>query len=71
MRELITAVETVLGQRVPIREAPRREGDATGAFANVDRARDWLGWSAQSSLTEGVSSTFAWMAKREQILGYP
>ena len=71
VRELVTAVETVLGQPVPVREAPRRDGDATGAFANVDRARDWLGWSAQSSLTEGVASAFAWMAKREQILGLP
>ena len=71
VRELISAVETVLGQPVPVLEAPRRDGDATGAFANVDRARDWLGWSAQSSLTEGVASAFAWVAKRQQILGYP
>ncbi len=71
VRELVAAVEAVLGQPVPVREAPRRDGDATGAFANVDRARDWLGWSAQSSLTEAVASTFAWVAKRQQILGYP
>lgn len=71
VRELIAAVESVLGQPVPVREAPRREGDATGAYARVDRAREWLGWSAQSSLTDGVASAFAWAAKREQVLGYP
>lgn len=71
VRELVAAVEAVLGQPIPVREAPRRDGDATGAFANVDRARAWLGWSAQSSLDDAVASTFAWMARREQVLGYP
>ena len=71
VRELVGAVETVLGQPVPVREAPRRDGDAVGAYANVDRARDWLGWSAELSLVDGVASTFDWMAKRQQVLGYP
>ena len=42
-----------------------------GAYAAVERARDWLGWSAQSRLTDGVASAFAWAAKRQQILGLP
>ena len=71
VRELVQAVESVLGQPLPVREAPRRAGDATGACAGVDRARDWLGWSAQSTLADGVASAFAWAAKRERILGYP
>ena len=71
VRELVEVVESVLGQPVPVREAPRRDGDATGAYAGVDRAEDWLGWSAQSTLVDGVASAFAWAAKREQILGYP
>ena len=42
----------------------------TGAYANVDRARDLLGWTARSSLQDGVASAFAWAAKRAQVLGY-
>ena len=60
----------MLGQPVPVREAPRRDGDALGAYANVDRARELLGWSARSSLADGVASAFAWAAKRQQVLGY-
>ncbi len=70
VRELIAAVEQVLGQPVPVREAPRRDGDTTGAFANVDRARDQLGWTAELSLADAVASAFAWAERREQILGY-
>ena len=71
VRELVAAVETVLGHPVPIQEAPRRAGDAVGAYANVDRAREWLGWSTQYSLLDGVTSALAWAEKREQVLGYP
>ena len=55
----------------PVREAPRRDGDALGAFANVDKARELLGWSARSTLHDGVDSAFRWAAKRQEILGYP
>lgn len=71
VRELVAAVETILGRSVPVREAPRRHGDAVGAYANVDRAREWLGWSAQHSLMDGVASAIAWAGRREQVLGYP
>jgi UDP-glucose 4-epimerase len=70
VRELVRVVEGVLGQPVPVREMPRRPGDVTGAFANVDRARDLLGWTARSSLEDGVVSAFRWAAKRAQVLGY-
>ena len=73
MRELVDAVEQVLGQPVPVREAPRRDGDAAGAFANVDKARD----AARAGRRELESERrrgpprSAWAAKRQQVLGYP
>lgn len=71
VRELVTTVEQVLGQPVPVREAPARDGDAVGGYANVDKARELLGWSAQSTLAEGVDSAFRWAARRHEVLGYP
>jgi UDP-glucose 4-epimerase len=70
VRELISTVERVLGRQVPVRNAPRRAGDAIGGFANVDKAREILRWSSQHSLEDGVRSAFDWAAKRKQILGY-
>jgi len=70
VRELVHAVEIVLGQPVPVREAPRREGDVAGAFANVDKARSLLDWSAGCSLIEGVDSAFRWADRRHEVLGY-
>jgi UDP-glucose 4-epimerase len=71
VRELIAAFETVYGKRVPTREAPPRPGDAVGAYANVDKARELLGWTAAHTIEDGIASALAWGEKREQILGYP
>jgi UDP-glucose 4-epimerase len=70
VRELISTVERVLGRPVPVREAPRRVGDAVGGFANVDKARAILEWSTKLSLEDGVRSALEWAARREDILGY-
>jgi UDP-glucose 4-epimerase len=70
VRELISAVERVLDRPVPVREAPRRAGDAVGGFANVDKARAILKWSTQLSLEDGVRSALEWAARRREILGY-
>ena len=72
VRELVDAVATVLGQPVPVREAPRRDGDADGRVRERrPGARELAGLDRRSSsLAEGVASAFAWTAKRQQILGY-
>jgi UDP-glucose 4-epimerase len=70
VRELILTVERVLGRQVPVRNGPRRLGDAVGGFANVDRARTILNWSTQHSLEDGVRSALEWAAKRKEVLGY-
>ena len=70
VRELISTVERVLDRAVPVREAPRRAGDAIGGFANVDKARAILKWSTKLSLEDGVRSALEWAARRKGILGY-
>jgi UDP-glucose 4-epimerase len=70
VRELVQAFEKVFGADVPLREAPRRAGDVVGAFANVDKARELLGWTAELSLEAGIESALAWSRKRHEVLGY-
>jgi UDP-glucose 4-epimerase len=70
VRELLSAFETVFGRPVPTREAPPRPGDAVGAYANVDKARDVLGWSSELSLEDAIGSALAWAERRHEVLGY-
>ena len=71
VRELLTIFQEVFGRPVPTVEAPPRPGDAIGAFANVDRARELLGWSAKLSVAEGVDAALRWSERRLEVLGYP
>ena len=70
VRELVGSFERVFGQGVPVREAPPRPGDAVGAYANVDKAREVLGWTADLTIDDAIDSALAWGRKRQEILGY-
>ena len=70
VKELIAAVERVVGKPVPTTEAPPRPGDAVGAFANADKAAELLGWRTELSLDEAIASALAWGEKRKSVLGY-
>jgi UDP-glucose 4-epimerase len=70
VRELLAIFEQVFGRPVPTVEAPPRPGDAVGSFANVDKARDVLDWSAGLTVADGVESALAWMRRRRDVLGY-
>ncbi|QIK65799.1 UDP-glucose 4-epimerase GalE [Nocardioides sp. HDW12B] len=70
VRELVASFERVFGEQVPVREAPPRPGDAVGAFANVDKAREVLGWTASLTIDDAIASALAWGRKRKEILGY-
>lgn len=71
VREFIDAFERAAGVEVPVEEGPMRPGDNVGAFANVDKCRDLLGWKTSLSLDEAIASALAWFERRESVLGYP
>jgi UDP-glucose 4-epimerase len=70
VRELVAAFERVHKMPVPVVEGPSRPGDSVGAYANVDRANDWLGWRSESTLDEAIASALAWTQRRPAVLGY-
>jgi UDP-glucose 4-epimerase len=61
--EVITAFEKISNQKLPFKIVGRREGDITEAYANTDNANTVLGWQAQSSLEEALSSAWKWEQK--------
>jgi UDP-glucose-4-epimerase GalE len=63
VRDMVAAVEQVVGRRVPLRAAPRRPGDPPVLVANPARAQAVLGWSAQfNDLVEIVRTAVRWHA---------
>jgi UDP-glucose 4-epimerase len=71
VRELLAIFERVFGRPVPTVDAPPRPGDSVGSFANVEKAREVLGWTARLSVADGVDSALRWARRRHEVLGYP
>jgi UDP-glucose 4-epimerase len=66
VREVIAAVERVVGRPVPRVEGPRRAGDPPELVAAIDRAREVLGWEpARSTLDQMIGSAWALAARRQ------
>jgi UDP-glucose 4-epimerase len=68
VRELVTAFENVVGQKINKSEGPRRPGDTAGSFCNADTALKLLGWKAELSTEQGISDALKWGEKKELIL---
>jgi UDP-arabinose 4-epimerase len=64
VREVVTTVEEVTGNSVPLRLCPRRVGDPPALVADPSLARSLLQWKAKRSLRESVSTAWNWMERR-------
>jgi UDP-glucose 4-epimerase len=70
VKELVAAFEKVYGQTINKTEAPPRDGDVAGAYANADRAAQLLGWRTEFSIEDGIASALKWGEMRKRLLPY-
>lgn len=62
VKQIIVAVETISGKKVPVRFGPRREGDPPSLVADPSLAKELLGWSAsRTDIIEIVRPAWLWM----------
>jgi len=61
--EVINTFDRVSGQKLPYKIVGRREGDIISAYANTDKANEVLGWKAQSTLEQALTSAWKWEQK--------
>ena len=69
--DVIDAVERVTGQNLDVTRAPRRAGDAPRLVASTTRATKLLGFSAEHSLDDMVSSAWSFQRARPTPRGRP
>jgi UDP-arabinose 4-epimerase len=60
VKEVLTTIEQVCGQKVPVRISPRRPGDPPVLVADPAKAKKTLGWEAKYSLEEMISTAWQW-----------
>jgi UDP-glucose 4-epimerase len=60
VKELISLVEDVTGKKVNYKVGPRRQGDLAICFANVDKAKNELGWVSKYDIESMVKHAWAY-----------
>lgn len=58
--ELVTTFEKVNGVKLPYKVADRRPGDVPAVWAETSRANEVLGWKAERTLDETLTSAWKW-----------
>jgi UDP-glucose 4-epimerase len=59
--EVVEIARRVTGRPIPVREAPRREGDPASLVASATKAREELGWSPRfPELGEIIATAWRW-----------
>ncbi|WEK70203.1 MAG: UDP-glucose 4-epimerase GalE [Candidatus Chryseobacterium colombiense] len=58
--EVVKAFETANNVEVPYQICPRREGDITIAYANVEKAEKELNWKSETTLENALKTTWEW-----------
>jgi UDP-glucose 4-epimerase len=69
VREVIHAVQRVIGQTVPVEPAPRRPGDPARLIASSHRAKTELAWNPRYSQLDLIIQ-HAWAWRRSMPNGY-
>ncbi|WP_034259507.1 UDP-glucose 4-epimerase GalE [Altibacter lentus] len=58
--EVIKAFETVTGTKLPYKVVERRPGDVVSVYADTTKANEILGWKAERSMEDALSSAWKW-----------
>lgn len=60
LRDLVSAIEKVMGRQACIQTLPAQPGDVSATWADITKAKAILSWDPQVSLEEGIFQTANW-----------
>ena len=63
--EMLHAFERACGRELPYKVAPRRPGDIAECYADAEKARRVLGWSAKLGIDDMCKSSWNWQSKNQ------
>ena len=63
VKELLDAVQQVLGRKLDVRYAPRRKGDSPMLVADNGLAKQTIGWSPRHDLKSIIGTAWNWHSK--------
>ena len=67
VKELIDTFESCTGVKLNYKVVGRRAGDIEKIWGNVDKANNVLGWKAEHTLEEALSSAWKWQVHLREL----
>lgn len=67
LAEMITTIESVMGQQALIDRKPEQPGDVPQTWADISKARKLLGYAPKTSFKEGIKRFINWRSDESRI----
>lgn len=61
LQQLISELEKQLGKKAVINRMPEQPGDVPVTYADISKAKKWLGYNPKVDLSEGISNFVKWL----------
>lgn len=68
LKELITSLEELTGQKAIIEKLPDQPGDVPKTYADITKARELLGYNPATQLKEGLRKFYTWFEENKEML---
>jgi UDP-glucuronate 4-epimerase len=68
LKELISSIEKVTGNRAIIEQLPDQPGDVPKTFADISKAKNLLGYAPATKLNEGLEKFYKWFSQNKELL---
>jgi UDP-glucuronate 4-epimerase len=68
LKELIGAIEKLVGKKALIEQLPEQPGDVPKTFADISKAKKLLGYEPKTNLHEGLTKFYEWFLQHEELL---
>lgn len=62
VNEIIHTLEEIMGKKARVKNYPARSGDSQELFADSSKAKQVIGWEAETSIREGLKKTIEWFS---------
>jgi UDP-glucuronate 4-epimerase len=68
LKELIEGIEKVTGKKAIIDQQPEQAGDVRKTFADIEKAKQLLGYNPKTQIGEGLKKFYDWFLQNEELL---
>jgi UDP-glucuronate 4-epimerase len=68
LKDLIAAIEEVVGKKAIIDEQPEQPGDVPRTFADISKAKRLLNYQPKTELKEGLKKFYEWFLENREML---